>query len=63
MSDNEDQARSENIFYMKKLHSRACKALGLYEDSNSWFDIVDKLEDQQRELKNLKKAYRYLQGV
>lgn len=44
MSDNDDQSRSDNIFYMKKLHERACAALGLDEDANSWFDIVDKIE-------------------
>jgi len=49
MSDNDDQSRSDNIFYMKKLHSRSCKALGLDEDSNSWFDIVDIIEGLAKE--------------
>lgn len=44
MADNDDQSRSDNIFYMKQLHARSCKALGIDEDANSWFDIVDGLE-------------------
>ena len=39
-----DQARSDNQFYMAQLQLRACKALGLDPDSCSWFDVVGKLE-------------------
>lgn len=50
MADNDDQSRSDNIFYMKKLHARSCTALGIDQDANSWFDIVDRLEAQERKL-------------
>lgn len=44
MADNDDQSRSDNKFYMGQLHARACKALNIDPDRNSWFDIVDGLE-------------------
>ena len=44
MADNDDQSRSDNIFYMQLLHERACKSLCIDPDRNSWFDIVDGLE-------------------
>lgn len=44
MADNDDQSRSDNIYYMRLLHERACKALCIDPDRNSWFDIVEGLE-------------------
>ena len=44
MADNDDQSRSDNIFYMRQLHARACTALKIDPDRSSWFDIVDELE-------------------
>lgn len=44
MADNYDQSRSDNIFYMRQLHARACTALKIDPDRSSWFDIVDGLE-------------------
>lgn len=44
--DDDDQSRSDNIYYMRLLHERACKALCIDPDRNSWFDIVDQIEDQ-----------------
>lgn len=46
MADNDDQSRSDNIFYMRQLFNRSCKALNLDPDMNSWFDVVDELELQ-----------------
>jgi hypothetical protein len=41
----EDQARRDDSgFYLKQLFTRSCVALGLDEDSCSWFDVVGKIE-------------------
>lgn len=46
MADNDDQSHSDNLFYMRQLKERSCAALDIDNDSNSWFDIVDKVEAQ-----------------
>lgn len=50
MADNDDQSRSDNLFYMRQLKERSCAALGIDNDMNSWFDIVDKVEAQAKAL-------------
>lgn len=40
----DDQQESDQAFYRQQLFTRACKALGLNEDENSWFDIVGQIE-------------------
>lgn len=40
----DDQRESDQAFNRQQLFTRACKALGLNEDENSWFDIVGQIE-------------------
>lgn len=40
----DDQQESDQAFHRQQLFARACKALGLNEDENSWFDIVGQIE-------------------
>jgi hypothetical protein len=41
---DEDQRRSDNIFYTKQLLARAAVVMDVDPDSISWFDVVDWME-------------------
>lgn len=42
--DNADQRSSDNKFYMSQLFKRLIDKLGMDPDSDTWFDIADKVE-------------------
>ena len=57
MSDNDEQARSDNSFYSAQLMKRAATALSLDPENTSWFEVVGTTEAAASTLKALGYTY------